>query len=290
MEKSKIITSSIPQLRDPYILVGDDGVYYAYGTGWRYYKNASGSLAGEWEGPFACVEVPAEVDGCQWAPEVHRYAGAYYMITTYHSSATGHRGCTILKADSPEGPFREISNGQITPHDWDAIDGTLYVDEAGQPWLVFVHEWTSTEDKIGRMAAAKLSSDLTALISEPIELFGARDAAWATNGVTDGCYMYKTAAGDLLMIWSNWDDCGYCVGIARSSNGRLDGKWTHDTARLYSKGQTGTYDGGHGMIFTDVDGQLYLSFHSPNNASDGRRETPVFLPIRESGHTLVWDI
>jgi hypothetical protein len=43
------------------------------------------------------------------------------------------------------------------------------------------------------------------------------------------------------------------------------------------------------MIFTHTDGQMYLSIHSPNNASAGRKEMPVFVPIREENDTLVWD-
>ena len=96
--------------------------------------------------------------------------------------------------------------------------------------------------------------------------------------------------GQLLMLWSNWDGAGYCVGIARSADGRVDGTWTQDKELLYSKNMTGEYDGGHGMIFTDTDGQMYLSIHSPNNSSAGRKETPVFIPVREQNGTLVWDI
>ena len=44
------------------------------------------------------------------------------------------------------------------------------------------------------------------------------------------------------------------------------------------------------MLFTDTDGQMYLSIHSPNNSSAGRKETPVFIPVREQNGTLVWDI
>ncbi|MGN1346696.1 MAG: glycoside hydrolase family 43 protein [Eubacteriales bacterium] len=283
-----LIESGIECLRDPCVLY-EDGVYYAYGTGWVCYKNTSGSLDGKWSGPNEVVTKPAECDGNQWAPEVHKYNGAYYMFTTYHSSVTGHRGCTILKADDPMGPFVEITDGQITPHDWDAIDGTFYVDPDGAPWMIFVHEWTSTDDGVGRMACAKLSDDLTHFITEPVELFRADDASWATNGVTDGCWMYTTKAGSLLMIWSNWDKYGYCVGIARSESGQVTGPWIQEDKVLYSKSMTGQYDGGHGMIFTGADGQLYLSIHSPNNAQGDRREMPVFIPIREENDTLVWD-
>ena len=285
---SLIVESDIEQLRDPCILE-DNGTYYAYGTGWTCFKNTSGSLAGPWRSLGVVVDVPEHAAGCHWAPEVHRYNGKFYMFTTYLSDVNNHRGCAIFVSDTPEGPFRQITDGHVTPGDWDAIDGTFYVDPQGQPWMVFVHEWTSTDDGVGRMAAAKLSDDLTHFISEPVELFRADDAAWATNGVTDGCWMYPTADGQLLMLWSNWDKAGYCVGIARSASGDVKGPWTHDERLLYSKDMTGKYDGGHGMLFRDADGQMFLSLHSPNSASDGRKEKPVFIPVREWNGTLVWD-
>ena len=283
-----MIVSRIEQLRDPFIVV-ENGVYYAYGTGWVCYKNTSGSLAGDWECLGQVAVDPPHVEGCRWAPEVHRYKGKFYMFTTYLSRETGRRGCTILVSDVPEGPFIQITDGHITPCDWDCIDGTFYVDPAGQPWMVFVHEWTCTEDGCGRMDAAKLSDDLTRFVSEPAELFRADAPAWAKGKVTDGCFLHRTADGQLLMIWSNWDDAGYCVGIARSADGRVDGEWTQDEVLLYSKNMVGDYDGGHGMFFTDTDGQMYLSIHAPNNPADGRKETPVFIPVKEKDGTVVWE-
>ncbi len=285
-----MIVTDIKCLRDPYIWV-KDGVYYAYGTGWQCYKNTSGKLDGHWERiKFEVSITDDSIDGGDhWAPEVHEYNGAYYMFTTYKSKGTGFRGCTIMKSDSLEGPFVEITGGHITPENWDAIDGTLYVDTDGQPWMVFVHTWECMPNKVGSFAAAKLSKDFTHFISEPIELFLADEPAWAARGVTDGCWMYTTAEGELLMLWSNFDADGYVEAISHSSNGRLDGEWIHEEKPLYSKSMTGTYDGGHGMVFTDVDGQMYLAFHSPNHATNNRMETPTFLAVREMNGTLVWD-
>jgi beta-xylosidase len=285
-----MITTSIPYLRDPFILA-EDGVYYAYGTGWVCYRNTSGDLEGPWEhmGTVASVADPAMDGGSHWAPEVHKYNGAYYMFTTYYNSITGHRGCTVMRSETPLGPFVEITGGHITPADWDSIDGTLYVDPEGQPWMVFVHEWTCMPGGIGSFAAARLSEDLTHFVSEPIELFKANEPAWAAAGVTDGCWMYTTKEGELLMVWSNFDAQGYVVAVARSSNGRLDGEWIHEEKLLYSKAMTGEYDGGHAMILTDPSGQMYLSFHSPNSAVGDRHEKPVLLAIREENGKLVWD-
>ena len=302
-----MILSKIDRLRDPCILV-ENGTYYAYGTGWGNYanetgnktddweflgwvcyRNTSGSLDGDWEFLGEIAKRPENAITNFWAPEVHKYNGAFYMFTTYKSSKNGHRGCTVLKADAPEGPFVEISNGHLTPADWDAIDATLYIDKQGQPWMVFVHEWTSTADGIGTMAAAKLSPDLSHFISEPIELFRADDAPWANYCVTDGCWLYRCRGGELIMIWSNFAPDGYSIGIARSDNGEIDGNWSQDTERLFSRELDGTYDGGHGMIFHSLDGKMYLSLHSPNAPVGDRKETPIFIPIKEQNATLVWD-
>lgn len=290
-EKSyKLIESGITnKVRDPAMLV-EDGVYYVYGTGWKCFKNKSGKLDGTWKKTDITVQLshPETDGGSHWAPEVHKYNGSYYMFTTYLNSVTNHRGCIICKADSPEGPFVEITDGFITPSGWDAIDGTFYVDPDGQPWMVFVHEWTSMPDGVGAFAAAKLSDDLTHFISEPIELFKANEPNWARANVTDGCFMYTTKDGELLMLWSNFDAFGYTVAVARSSNGRLDGEWSHESNLLYSKYRTNGYDGGHAMIFTALDGQMYLCFHSPNTATDERKEMPVFVAIEEKDGKLVW--
>lgn len=288
--KKSIIEVNIDKIRDPFVLA-EDGVYYMYGTqytsDWEYgtdwvcYKNNEGCLAGEWIKLDNVVSIPKSAIKNRWAPEVHKYNGAYYMLASYYSSETEHRGCAIFKSDLPDGPFNEITNGHITPEDWDAIDGTFYVDEDNQPWLIFVREWTSTEDKIGRMVAAKLSEELTHFISEPIELFRADAPTWSRGHITDGCFMYKTEDNQLLMLWSNFDEFGYCVGIAKSQNGKVDGVWTQEEDVLFSKTSVGQYDGGHGMVFSDFDGQMYLSIHSPNTATSERLEKPVFIPIYE---------
>ena len=284
-----VITSSIPRLRDPFILV-DEGNYYAYGSGWECWKNSSGSLSGEWEPLGVVVEAPGDADGSFWAPEVYRFGNQYYLFTTYHSLRCGFRGVSVFRADRPEGPFREISAGILTPSWKNSIDGTLYLDRAGEPWMVFVDEWITAEEGVGRVDAAKLNESLTEFITQPTELFRADAAGWATSYVADGCWMYQCETGELLALWSNTEPIGYAVGIARSESGALEGPWVHDDKPLYSIGLTGDYDGGHPMTFTSLDGQLYLAIHSPNWETEGRQEKPVFIPLREANGTLVWDI
>ncbi len=300
-----ITYSGVEDRRDPYVLV-ENGVYYMYTTDWKCYVNRSGKLDGKWNNEFrtgstysgTVVKFPDDCLGCRYAPEVHKYNGMYYMFTSYQSKTTGKRGCTILKANHPLGPFVEITDGHITPADWFCIDGTFYVDEEGQPWMVFTYEEymdkrensTDVWNKwgTGKICAAKLSEDLTHFISDPVVLFKANDAPWVRSGpqmIADAPWLYTTENGSLLMLWSSLaPSTGYTVGIARSTTGLITGPWIHEENTLAIYKLTGK-TGGHAMIFEGIDGQMYLCIHSPNSDI----EIPVFIKIREKNDTLVWD-
>ena len=276
-------------IRDPYVLVFE-GKYYMYGTGAAPHKGygcyVSEDLA-HWEGPYQVFAAPKDYDGVQqfWAPECHRYQDAFYLFATYYSASTEHRGLSVYRAESPLGPFAEISDGHITPHSRDCIDGTLYVDPDGQPWMVYVEEWTSEPDGNGGMAAVRLTPDLSAFAGTPKTLFHAKDIPFGDSGVTDGPFLYRTSTGRLLMLWSTFCNKQYCVRIARALDGTVDGRWVQEPRALYRKTPT-RMDGGHPMLFTDVDGRLLLSFHSPNHATEDTPSHAVFLPVRDVGTTL----
>ncbi|MBQ6789715.1 MAG: family 43 glycosylhydrolase [Clostridia bacterium] len=274
--------------RDPFIYV-ENGTYYMYVTGWKAYKSTS--LTGEWTQIAGVVEKPQDYKESPWAPEVYKYNGKYYMFTTYtpkdDMNDYDNRGCIIMEADSPEGPFRMITDGWITPQEYDCIDATLYVDADGQPWMIYAREYTAY-DMNGAFYAAKLSDDFTHFISEPVELFRGLDAWWASGGIAEGCFMYTTAEGELLMLWSKNNEDGYCLAVSRSKSGKLDGEWTHDDLWLFDGGVIG-FDGGHGMIFEDTDGQLYAVVHSPNDWGGDSSRATVF-PITERNGILIWDV
>lgn len=277
-------------VRDPCVLLYED-TYYMYGTGLAGvgYGCVKSSDLVSWSNPV-CVFNPGndfDGDGNFWAPECHYYNGLFYLFATYHSKTTGKRGVSVFRASSPEGPFEEISKGHITPHDHDSIDGTLYIDENGQPWMVYVSEWTSNEDEIGDMAAAKLSPDLSEFISEPVILFRATDAKWTDGKITDGPWLYKTKNGRLIMLWSDSNRDGYSIGIAYSSNGKIDGDWYHQPHELYKKTINGYLDGGHGMLFDSKDGELLLSLHSPNGSTQEHPTTALILSVTDIGDTVI---
>lgn len=277
-------------VRDPFVLE-HEGVFYMYGTGlqWDGYGCVTSEDLIHWSAPVRVYapEGACDGEGDWWAPECHYYQGNFYLFATYRSAATGKRGVAIFRSADPLGPFEIITDGHVTPKDHDAIDGTLYVDETGQPWMIYVGEWTSNADGVGDMMAAKLSEDLTAFVSEPILLFRATAAGKNGGNITDGPFLYKTQNGRLIMLWSNVSDKnGYYVKIAYSSNGRPDGVWRQQPGELYKQTKAHA-DGGHGMLFTQPDGTLTLCIHSPNVASDKTPTTAIFVPVADIGDTIV---
>jgi beta-xylosidase len=135
-------------IRDPFVLPYN-GKYYMYGTrgatcwgecdGFDVY--ISDDLK-DWSSPVEAFHKPEGfwADRNYWAPEVHIYKDAFYAFVSF-KSADRCRGTQILISGSPTGPFAPHSEGPVTPADWECLDGTLYEDNEGQPYMVFCHAW-----------------------------------------------------------------------------------------------------------------------------------------------------
>ncbi|MBI5958956.1 MAG: family 43 glycosylhydrolase [Chloroflexi bacterium] len=280
-------------IRDPFVLpIMAEKQYYLYGTngpecwtnsasGFDYYISPD---LQRWEGPFPAFRPPTGfwADRNFWAPEVHVYRGRYYLFASFKAEGV-RRGTQILAADNPQGPFLPISDGPVTPHDWECLDGTLFVDAQGHPWIVFCHEWVQVGD--GEICALRLSDDLKSAIEPPRLLFHASEAPWAQEihskdrkgYVTDGPSLHRLASGELIMLWSSFSMGSYTVGVARSASGEILGPWQQVPEPLYAG------DGGHCMVFRSFDGQLWLAFHRPNQTPD---ERPQFVRLRENGSSV----
>ena len=269
-------------VRDPFVLPWE-GTYYMYGTRGEtaFSKQAYGfdvyvsrDLTG-WESPREVFHRPDGfwADHNYWAPEVHVYQGRFYMFATF-ASGKNRLGTAVLRADSPLGPFLPWSKETLTPADWRCLDGTLYVDQSGVPYLVFSREWKQVHD--GQICAVKLSDDLSGPAGEPFVLFRASAGRPAIrpflfkNYVTDGPFLLRTEDGRLHLLWSSFGKGGYVQAMAHSDNDEIDGRWTVDQKLLFEK------DGGHGMIFRTFDSKWLLVLHQPNRQP---KERPVFRSL-----------
>ena len=288
-------------LHDPWMLADrSTRTYYLYSsaspritgqgrTGTLYYT--SKDLA-TWEGPHIAFVAPegswADPTVGAWAPEVHAYKGKYYLFATLHNPAkrltttdttrpNSMRATIIAVSDSPTGPFTLTKlDAPITPANFMTLDGTLYVDRAGKPWMVYAHEWIQKVD--GTMEAIPLTDDLSDAAGEPIHLFKASDAPWINaqmtpstrenHYVTDGPELFRTKNGTLLMLWASYmrnelGRNGYVQTVARSKSGELKGPWEQLEPLVGN-------DSGHGMLFRTFDGKLMLIVHQPFQNARGK--------------------
>ncbi len=258
------------QVRDPYIFVDkNEKMYYMHvsaGTSIAVYKSKD---LKQWKKIGKSFDPESTFWGTKdfWAPDVISYKGKFYLLVTF-SSNTQKRGTGILVSDAVTGPFTPLKNEASTPTNWTCLDATIHIDNEGKPWLLYCHEWIEVTD--GQVVAQRLSDDLTTLIGEPKILFKATDAPWVgstkygeylTGYVTDAPFIYKSpTTGKLCMLWSSFDKNGkYAIGMAQSDNGKIDGTWTHHPETLNND------DGGHAMIFEDLEGALRISYHASNS-------------------------
>nr|WP_144928220.1 glycoside hydrolase family 43 protein [Paenibacillus bovis] len=292
---------------DPFVLA-EDGTYYLYTSGIPRFTDLerSGVLVykskdlQEWEGPFVVFTVPddswAHPQHGTWAPEVHRYKGKYCLFVTLHNRDailaeppqvwnTNHlRGTSIAVADSPLGPFELLKkDGPVPPKEFMTLDGTLYEDEDGKPWMVYCHEWIQVID--GTFEAIPLKEDLSEACGEPIHLFKASDAPWINEErkpsvkqsvyVSDGCQLYRTKNGHLIMLWSSWNKDGYVQTLARSRTGKLQGPWEQLEPLVYD-------DSGHGMLFQTFEGAWKLILHHPFSFPESRAKIYDMIETEDS--------
>lgn len=283
-------------IRDPYVLLHEE-TYYLYGTRSRScwgpadgFDCYTSSDLEHWDGPFEVFHRPDGffADRSYWAPECYFHEGKFYLIATLESE-TRKKGVYTLMADSPLGPFHPTGDQPLTPPDWACIDGSLYWDSNGTPYLLFSHSFEDNRD--GEMCAMELCADLTRAVSAPKVIFSAVEAPWATPipfareefhidddvYFTDGPCVHEMADGSLTMLWASWSDHGYAVGAAISPSGSIYGPWEHRNEKIFPE------NGGHGMLFRTKEGTLLYTLHYPN---DRFMEHPIFEAVSEQDGTL----
>ncbi|MBP5942333.1 glycoside hydrolase family 43 protein [Streptomyces acidiscabies] len=301
-------------LHDPYVVAdAKSRTYHLYtsnepsvsgvdGAGTMVYRSAD---LRDWAPPVV-VFLAAEQEGGwatdgAWAPEVHERAGRYYLFTTLHNEerrlaeGTYLRGTVTAVSDSLLGPFTLLDPSRpTTPEHLMALDGTLYVDPAGQPWMVYAHEWLQTVD--GTMEAIRLTPDLSGTVGDAVHLFRGSDASWLNEQIpaglpyrlppyiTDGPQLVRAPDGALLMLWSTYEknvpgadgslSGDYVQTYAVSESGDLTGPWTQRRPLVRE-------DSGHGMLFRTFEGELMMILHRPFENARGK-----LYEMRLQGHEL----
>ena len=287
-------------LSDPCILPDRATMtYYMTGTGGKLWKSKDLRY---WDGPYTVAETdPASWMGPEpmiWAAELHPYKGKYYYfatftnpevkIGTFRGNEIERRACHVLVSDKAEGPYRPMEDKTYLPAEKPTLDGTLWVDTDGKPYMVYCYEWLQTWD--GTIEKIELKPDLSGSMGEGQLLFRASDSPWSrevidgdtvASKVTDGPYLFRTQTGRLGMIWTSWIYDVYTQGVAYSESGTLDGPWVQEEQPIPPP------NFGHGMLFRTFDGQLLMSVHSHKDINSHFHRVPHLFKVDDSGDKIV---
>lgn len=266
-QKVTEIDASQLKVRDPFIFYdADTDYYYLHVNGTLKVKSYKSKDLLTWQENGYSFLPSAGFWGKEdfWAPDFYKYKDKYYLFITL--SAPGvKRGTSVLVSDRVTGTFQPLVNAPVTPQEWTCLDGSLYVDSEGIPWIFYCREWVEVGD--GEIYVQQLKDDLTTTVGEPHLLFKASEAPWVgpvtlgenTGNVTDAPTVYRLESGALLMLWSSFTKDGkYCIAQALSESGNVQGPWVQMPEPLNDD------DGGHAMLFRDKNGILKISYHSPN--------------------------
>jgi hypothetical protein len=289
------------RLSDPAILADKEtNTYYMTGTGGLLWNSKDLKL---WSGPYDIAKTdPNSWMGPNpmiWAAELHQYKNKYYYFATFTNrnvkidTVAGNiierRASHILVGDNAQGPYLPMKDDIYLPADKPTLDGTFWIDEDGQPYMVYCYEWLQKGN--GTIEKIELKTDLSGSIGEGKLLFKASDSPWSRekdangndkpNKVTDGAYLFKTGSGRLGMLWTSWIYDVYTQGVAYSKSGTLDGPWIQEKEPITPP------NFGHGMLFKTFEGKWLMSVHSHRKINDKTVRIPHLFEVDLSGDKLV---
>lgn len=300
-KKHPTFRTAIPRdsirLSDPCILADDETrTYYMTGTGGLLWKSKD---LDRWDGPYIVAETdPDSWMGHKpqiWAAELHKYKGKYYYFATftndsilignYRGNDIPRRACHVLESDRPEGPYRPMKDKVYLPANVPTLDGTLWEDTDGKPYMIYCGEWLQNWN--GTIEKIALKTDLSGTTGKSEVLFRASDSPWSRetgtdkpNRVTDGPWLFRTGTGRLGMLWTSWIEDVYTQGVAYSESGTLEGPWIQETEPITPPNY------GHGMLFKDFNGRWLMSVHSHNNDNGRYIRIPQLFEVDLSGDKL----
>lgn len=270
------LRTSDVRVRDPFVIVSE-GKYYIIASDRPGLKAYESSDLKNWVPRGRVSEMPDGYLGIDdwWAPDTYFYRGHYYVFVTVANHDKGIlRGTTVLKSDGGVlGPYRPAFPKKklyATPKGYQCLDGSLYIDGKGRPWMIYCVEWNgpNVENEIGEVWAIRLKKNFKGTRGKGRRLFKASEAPWIRHDgsmVTDAPFIITDpSTGNLIMIWSSFGPEGsprYRVGQAVSEKG-LFGPWKHIEKPILDE------DGGHAMVFTDLDGRMKMSYHRPNSRTE----------------------
>ncbi|WP_157052559.1 glycoside hydrolase family 43 protein [Ornithinibacillus contaminans] len=305
MDKQNHITYTNPvggmtNIGDPFVLKDGDN-YYMYATseasyGFKVWK--SDNLV-DWQEVGIAYNHYDQSErwafGDFWAPEVIKYQDRYYMTYSGRNEGDSLR-IAIATSDNPLGPFEDY-NTDIIEQSGSYIDGHIFMDDDGTPYLYYVkdnYENIIDGKHVSQIYVQEMSNTLDKVIGEP-QLLLQPDQEWeGLDGDyqwNEGPYVLKHDDKYYLMYSANlYASAEYGVGYAVADAPLGPFKKADENPILSKDLENGISGPGHNSVTVGPDGEsLYTVYHTHTypEAPSGDRQMNIDLLYFEDGKLLI---
>lgn len=300
-------TTTNPDVHDPVMAKGEDGLYHIFSTGMGVSEMTSADMKTWNIQPAVLSTIPAwAIDsirgyrGHTWAPDISYHNGQwllYYSCSTFgkNGSAIGLATNKTLDAKSPD--YQWTDQGPVIishqrKDQYNAIDPNLIVDSHGTPWLTFGSFWDGIQ-------MVRLKKDFKTLDGKPFTI-SRRTGRKITLNELNNVENYTIEGNDTIEAGSNAVEApfiikngkyyylfvsfDYCCRGERSTYRTVVGRSKKVTGPYVdSKGQPMAKGGGDTLIGPNAeyfgaghnaayqfDGQWYFISHAYVKAENGR--------------------
>lgn len=258
-----VVTYSNPlpiEFGDPFVLSADDGKYYMYGTGMEEKGFAAYSsenlIDWHYEGQVYDGSKPESWTlKNYWAPEVYEIDGKYYMFYSADWKVNPKNELEnfrigVAVADSPVGPFTEVSDAPIFDPGYPIIDANILRHD-GKTYLYYsrccykhpvdsdIADWAKAKGLFDEVEESwiygvEISNDFKEVIGEPVLLLQPPTSMddpqteWESRSVTsgeinrrwtEGSFAFEHGGKIYMMYSANFfGGEHYAVGYAVSDN------------------------------------------------------------------------
>lgn len=291
-------TKNTLAVADPFVIDGEDGFYYAYGTsdklnGYGFLVWRSKDLA-NWEEVGTAYYMSKDTWGVRdfWAPEVTKYNDKYYL----HYTAKDKEGkikIGMSVADTPVGPFNDIKDEPFFYPGYNVIDSNIIIDDDGRMYMYYSRDCSEHiyNGKHESHIYAVEINGMEEVVGEPVEIikpelwWESLSGDWRWN---EGPEVIKKGGKYYLMYSTNfYDSRDYSVAYAISDSPLGPFEKSEDNRLLYVENNWTHVSGpGHNYYVESPDGtELFTSYHSHINTSGGgvRQINVDKMGFREDG-------
>jgi beta-xylosidase len=254
----------ISGIGDPFVLKHEN-TYYMYCTtngeeGFRVWQ--SKNLV-DWTDQSLAFDPSLQSEkwaiGDYWAPEVLFYDNQFYMTYSARDQNDDIWKIALAKSENPLGPFEDVRVPLIR-RDYPCIDGHIFIDEDGTPYLFYSTIFQIYVQELSRLDLSPTGSLVFCI--EPTQ-------SWEER-INEGPFILKNNDIYYMMYSANqYHDVNYGIGYTTSNS--VGGPWQkYDGNPILSSQLDIQVSGpGHNSVTTSPDGrEMFIVYHTHTNPDD----------------------